>query len=128
MSIIKTIKAFLFFTTVAVLFGCTSTKKAEPLIQDYLLQHISHPETYKPIGTTVVAKGTIDVANAQDWLHIPKGGIIKVVVLRHEFTHDSRYYDVIDNAYYFYMNPELDVLYYAHMDVGNSGPRYTLME
>lgn len=121
----RVILYLLLCTALAFLLGCSSTKKAEPLIQEYLLQHISHPETYKPIGTTIVAKGTIDVGNAENWIHTPEGGTIKVVVLRHEFTHDNRSYNVVDEAYYCYMNPELDVLYYAHRDT-NDGPWFTV--
>lgn len=103
---------------VCMLAGCTSLNKANPLIKEYLIETISHPETYKPIKTSVVAKGKIDVASTEYWKHIPANGVIDVVILRHEFTHDNRSNVVIDNAFYFYMSPNYDVIYYAHMDMG----------
>ena len=111
-----------FFTllSLAILVGCSSPNTAHPIITDYLIEHISHPETYKPIKTSVAAKGKIDVASTEYWKHIPANGVIDVVVLRHEFSHDDRSNHLVNNAYYFYMNPQLDVIYFAHFDNGKS--------
>ncbi len=117
---------FLFLAIVCMLAGCTSPNKANPLIKEYLTETISHPETYKPIKTSVVAKGKIDVASTEYWKHIPANGVIDVVIVRHEFTHDNRSNIVIDNAYYFYMSPNYDVLYYAHRAWDGEPPKYEL--
>ena len=118
-------KHLLAYLAAIFIVGCSSPNKAKPLIKEYLMETISNPDTYKAGKTEVVAKGTINVRNVVDWKHIPTSGDIKVVVLRHEFTHDNRSNNVIDNAYYFYVSPSYDVLYYAHKDT-DSGPRFKL--
>ena len=117
----------LFFTLVALAFlvGCSSPNKAKPIIKEYLMEQISNPDTYKAGAIEIVDKGTIDVADTKYWKHIPESGKIDVVILRHEFTHDNRSDILTNNAYYFYMSPSLDVVYYAHFD-GGEGPLFSL--
>ena len=120
------IKVLLVLLSAIIVIGCTTTKKANPLIQEYLSTKISHPETYRPVKTTVVAKGLMDVSGLDDWKHIPMSGVIEVVILHHEFTHDDRSSKLTENAFYFYMNPALDEIYYAHWDHNDGGPRFPI--
>lgn len=110
---------------VATLIGCSSTNKAKPVVKEYLIEQISNPDTYKAGAIEVVAKGTIDVAETRYWKHIPANGKVDVVILRHVFTHENRSNIITESAYYFYMNPNLDVVYYAHFDNGD-GPMFPL--
>ena len=108
------------FLLTSVLMGCSSSPadKTNPVVEQYLLEHIAHPDTYKPRKTDVYAQGTIDVHNTQYWQNIPKEGIIDVVVLRHEFSNVDVNGNPSENVFYFYMNPSMDLLYYAHKDKG----------
>ena len=100
------------------LVGCSSVDKAKPLIQAYIMEQITKPETYIAGEIELVSKGTIDVADTKYWTNIPKNGRIDVVLLRHEFNYENRFGMNMDNAYYFYMSPKMDVIYYAHPDSG----------
>lgn len=111
--------------TLFIIVGCSSLNNAKPIIKEYLKEQISNPDTYKAGALEIVDKGTIDVADAKYWKHIPERGKIDVVILRHEFTHDNRSDRLTENAYYFYMSPSFDVLYYAHFD-GGEGPLFSL--
>ena len=113
----KRILSVLFI--VSLLLGCTSpVEKTNPVIEGYLLEHIANPDTYKPGKTQTYAQGIIDVQNTQYWQNIPREGTIDVVVLRHEFTNVDGAGNPTDNVFFFYMNPALDLLYYAHKDKG----------
>lgn len=121
-------KRFLIFLlTACALTACSpSPDKAKPLIREYLMKQIVKPETYNAGAVELVSKGTIDVADTKYWNNIPESGRIDVVLLRHAFNFENRLGMNIDNAYYFYMNPKLDVIYYAHPDSG--GPLFMLDE
>ena len=121
-------KRFLLFLLAAcALVGCSSSPdKALPVIREYLKEQIAKPETYKAGVVEVVSKGSIDVADTKYWQNIPASGKIDVVLLRHEFNYENRIGMNIDNAYYFYMSPKMDVVYYAHPDSG--GPLFKLSE
>ena len=121
-------KRVLFFLLMAcALVGCSSSPdKAKPLIREYLMKQIVKPETYNAGVVELVSKGTIDVADTKYWNNIPESGRIDVVLLRHEFNFENRLGMNIDNAYYFYMSPKLDVIYYAHPD--SAGPLFKLDE
>lgn len=107
------------FCAASILLGCSSSaNETNPEIKTYLLEHIANPDTYKPGQTEVIQQGTIDVQNALNWHDVPAEGSIDVVVLRHEFTNVDNTGTPADNAFIFYMNPEMDVLYYAHKDKG----------
>ena len=82
------------------------------------MESISNPETYKPGKIEIVDQGKIDVQSTMNWRNIPKEGEIDVVILRHEFKNKDITNTVTDNAFLFYMNPDMDVLYYAHRDKG----------
>ena len=113
-------KRFLFiFFLVTLLFGCSSpVEKTNPLIEQYLKEHMANPDTYKPGKTETYAQGSIDVQDTQYWQNIPVKGRIDVVVLRHEFSNVGADGNPSDNVFYFYMNPTLDLLYYAHKEKG----------
>jgi hypothetical protein len=112
-------KRFLFLLLIACAFvGCSSPDKAKPAIQKYLMEQISKPETYNAGVVELVSKGTIDVSETKYWKNIPENGRIDVVLLRHEFNYENHFGMNMDNAYYFYMNPKMDVIYYAHPDTG----------
>ena len=89
------------------------------------MDQISNPDTYQSVKTEVVDKGNIDVTDTKYWKNVPSSGIIEVVVLRHEFKNENRNNILTDNAFYFYMNPSMDVVYYAHTDTGD-GPIFSL--
>lgn len=113
----KRVLYFLFFF--AALLGCSSpVEKTNPLIEQYVLEHMANPDTYKPGKTETYAQGSIDVADTQYWQNIPNSGRIDVVVLRHEFSIADPDGNPSDNVFYFYMNPALDMLYYAHKEKG----------
>ena len=117
----------LLFLAFCALAGCSSSPdKALPIIREYLKEQIAKPETYKSGVVEVVSKGSIDVSETKYWQNIPASGRIDVVLLRHEFSFENRIGMNIDNAYYFYMNPKMDVIYYAHPDGGK--PLFTLSE
>lgn len=102
-----------------VVLGCSSpAENTNPLIEEYLTEHIAHPDTYKPGKTETYAQGTIDVQSTQRWQNVPSEGRIDVVVLRHEFSNVDINGNPTDNVFYFYMNPAQDMLYYAHKDKG----------
>lgn len=108
-----------FFIFFAALLGCSSpVEKTNPLIEQYVLEHMANPDTYKPVKTETYAQGSIDVADTQYWQNIPVSGRIDVVVLRHEFSIADPDGNPSDNVFYFYMNPALDMLYYAHKEKG----------
>ena len=112
---------FIVFFVASLLLGCTSSEKTvNPLVKEFLVEHIANPDTYKPGNTEVIEQGTIDVAHAINWQNIPAEGKFDVVVLRHEFTSADMTGAPMDNAFIFYMNPAMDVLYYAHKDKGVS--------
>ena len=112
---------------VCAFVGCApSPEKAQPVIRDYLKDQISKPETYSPGVLELVSKGSIDVSETKYWQNIPKSGRIDVVLLRHEFNYETGFGMNMDKVYYFYMNPKLDVVYYAHPDSG--GPLFMLDE
>ena len=114
----KRILAFLF--TAALLLGCSSPKtKVNPLVEEFLKEHIANPDTYKPGLTEVLQEGTIDVQATRYWQGIPDEGKVDVVVLRHSFTTVDETNAPVDNAFIFYMSPAQDVLYYAHKDKGD---------
>lgn len=115
-------KRFLsLFFAASLLLGCSSSAiKVNPLVKEFLVEHIANPDTYKPGITEVIDQGTIRVENTFNWQNIPEEGTIDVVVLRHEFTSADKAGAPADNAFIFYMNPALDVLYYAHKDKGVS--------
>lgn len=113
----KRILAAIF--VISLLLGCNSSEeKVNPLIKDFLVEHIANPDTYKPGNTEVIEQGYIDVEDTFNWRNIPDEGKIDVVVLRHEFSNVDVTGATMDNAFLFYMNPEMDVLYYAHKDKG----------
>ena len=117
----------LFLLMVSAFIGCApSPEKALPLISEYLKDQISKPETYKPGLVELVSKGSIDVSETKYWQNIPESGIIDVVLLRHEFNYETSFGMNMDKAYYFYMSPKMDVVYYAHPDSG--GPLFMLSE
>ena len=117
----------LFILTACALVGCTpSPEKALPVMRDYLKDQISKPETYNPGIVEFVSKGSIDVSGTKYWQNIPASGNIDVVLLRHEFNYETSFGMNMDKAYYFYMNPKMDLVYYAHPDSG--GPLFTLSE
>ncbi len=122
------VKRFLFFLfTACALAGCSlSPEKAKPVIREYLMKQIVKHETYNAGVVELISKGTIDVAETKYWNNIPENGRIDVVLLRHEFSFENRLGMNIDNTYYFYMSPKLDVIYYAHPD--SSGPLFMLDE
>ena len=110
-----------------VLAGCSpSPEKAKPVIREYLMKQIVKPETYNAGAVELISKGTINVADTKYWNNIPESGRIDVALLRHEFSFENRLGMNIDNTYYFYMSPKLDVVYYAHPDSG--GPLFMLDE
>ena len=112
-------RILVFFFVFFILLGCSSTKsKVNPLIEDFLKEHIANPDTYKPGLSEVIQEGTIDVKATRYWRDIPQEGIIDVVVLRHEFKTVDDTNTPVDNTFIFYMNPAQDVLYYAHKDKG----------
>lgn len=120
-------KRFLFFLLIACAFvGCSSPDKAKPVIREYLKEQLSKPDTYNAGVIELVSKGTIDVSETRYWENIPASGRIDVVLLRHEFNYENHLGMSMDNAYYFYMNPEMDVIYYAHPGAG--GPLFKLDE
>ena len=110
---------FAILFAASLLLGCSSgSEQVNPLIEGYLKEHIANPDTYKPVKTEIVQQGTIDVENTFNWQNIPDNGDIDVTILRHEFS-------IVDNtglpsdiAFFFYMNPEQDVIYYVHKDKG----------
>lgn len=108
----------LFILATTLLIGCSSSQKTNPLVEAFLLEHIANPETYKAGKTETYAQGTIDVQSVPMWKNIPSEGKIDVVVLRHEFSNVDIEGNPVENVFYFYMNPSLDVLYYAHKDKG----------
>ena len=109
---------FSFIFAAALLVGCASSEKVNPLIEEYLLQHMSNPDSYKPGKTEIIQQGTIDVENTLHWHNIPSEGDIDVVILRHEFSIVDNKDVRTDNAFIFYMSPDQDVIYYAHRDKG----------
>lgn len=112
-------RIFTFILIASVLWGCSSpAEKTNPLIEKFITEHIANPDTYQPGKTETFAQGTIDVENTQYWENIPREGIIDVVVLRHEFSNVDVNGNLTDNVFYFYMNPEMDLLYYAHKEKG----------
>lgn len=113
-------KRILSFLLIAcALLACSSPKeKVNPLIEEFLLEHIANPDTYKAGKTEVIDQGTIDVRKVVNWHNIPVDGKFDVVVLKHEFTSVDNTGTPTDNAFLFYMNPAEDVLYYAHKDKG----------
>ena len=119
-------RLFAFLLTALAIVGCSSPEKAKPMIREYLMGQIAKPDTYTAGTVELVSKGTIDVADTKYWKGIPKEGRIDVVLLRHEFNYENILGMEMDNAYYFYMNPKLDVIYYAHPDSG--GPLFMLDE
>ena len=113
------LKRFLPILLAASLFvGCATSEKTNPVVEEYLLTHIANPDTYKAGKTETYAQGTIDVQRVPMWNNTPTDGKIDVVVLRHEFKNVDVNGNPTDNVFYFYMNPSLDVLYYAHKDKG----------
>ena len=96
------------------------------MIREYLMGQIAKPDTYTAGTVELVSKGTIDVADTKYWKGIPKEGRIDVVLLRHEFNYENILGMEMDNAYYFYMSPKMDVIYYAHPDGGR--PLFSLSE
>ena len=113
------LKRFLPILLAASLFvGCATSEKTNPVVEEYLLTHIANPDSYKAGKTETYAQGTIDVSSVPMWKNIPADGKIDVVVLRHEFKNVDVNGNPTDNVFYFYMNPSLDVLYYAHKDKG----------
>lgn len=116
---------FLILFAASVLVGCSSSSSSSkvetnPLIEAFLREHIANPDTYKPGKSEVVEQGTIDVQNAFNWRNLPADGKVDVVVVRHEFSNVDISGKPTDNAFLFYMNPDQDVLYYAHKDKGVS--------
>lgn len=115
----------LFFLMACTFVGCSpSPEKALPIIREYLKNQISKPETYNPGMVELVSKGTIDVSETKYWQSIPENGRIDVVLLRHEFNYETGFGMNMNKAYYFYMSPKMDVVYYAHPDSG--GPLFML--
>lgn len=111
---------FIFFVA-SLLMGCSSSaSKVNPLVKEFLVEHIANPDTYKPGVSEIIDQGTIDVENTFNWQNIPEEGTIDVVVLRHQFKSADNAGTLTDNAFIFYMNPAMDVLYYAHKDKGVS--------
>ena len=109
------------FFVASLFWGCTSSaSKVNPLVKEFLVEHLANPETYKPGITEVIDQGTIDVEDTYNWQNIPDKGTIDVVALRHVFTSVDNTGTLMDNAFIFYMNPSMDVLYYAHKDKGFS--------
>lgn len=119
-----------FFTILlaaSALLGCSSSATKEdlnPLIEAFLRENIANPDTYQPGKTEVIEQGTIDVQKALNWRNLPDSGTIDVVVVRHEFKNVDIKGNPADNVFLFYMNPDQDVLYYAHKDKGF--PLFTL--
>ena len=113
-------KRFLFLLLIACAFvGCSpSPDKAKPLMRDYLMGQIAKPDTYNAGEVELVSKGTIDVADTKYWENIPESGRIDVVLLRHAFNYENRLGMNMESAYYFYMDPKMNVIYYAHPDTG----------
>ena len=110
---------FILCLSALLLLGCSSSSdKVNPLIKGYLLEHLANPDTYVPGKTEVVGQGTIDVENTVNWQNIPDDGDIDVTILRHEFSIVDHTGAPVDNAFFFYMNPEQDVIYYVHKDKG----------
>lgn len=118
-------RILLFFLVAFALVSCSSPKKAEPVIREYLMGNISNPDSYTAGETTVVAKGVIDANKTMHWENISDGDKIDVTLLRHEFTYRDRTDTVTDAAFYFYMDPALKVIYYVHRDLG-SGPLFEI--
>ena len=57
-------RVFSILFAAALLLGCSSgSEQVNPLIEGYLKEHMSNPETYKPGKTEIVQQGTIDVEN-----------------------------------------------------------------
>lgn len=103
----------------SLLLGCASgSEKVNPLVEGYLKEHMSNPETYKPGKTEIVQQGTIDVGKTVNWHNVPDEGDIDVTILRHEFSIVDKTGVPVDNAFIFYMSPEQDVIYYVHKDKG----------
>lgn len=111
----KRILSYIVFAS--LLLGCSN--KVNPLIEQYMSEHMANPETYKPGKTEVVEQGTIKAEDTVNWQNISSEGDIDVVILRHEYSIvDNNTNKRTDNAFYFYMSPEEDVIYYAHKDKG----------
>lgn len=103
----------------SLLLGCSSgSEKVNPLIEGYLKEHMANPDTYQPVKTEIVQQGTIDVGNTVNWQNVPDEGDIDVTILRHEFSIVDNTGAPSDIAFFFYMNPEQDVIYYVHKDKG----------
>lgn len=112
----------------AIIVGCSSsnsTDKASSIIKEFLVDQISNPDTYQSVKTEIVSKGTIDVMDTKYWKNVPASGIIDVVILHHEFKNENRNNTLTENAFFFYMSPSMDVVYYAHADTGD-GPLFSL--
>lgn len=120
-------RRFLFLLVIACAsVGCSSPNNAKQAIREYLKDQISNPETYNAGVIELVSKGSIDVAETKYWRNIPEVGRIDVVLIRHEFYYENHLGMIVDNAYYFYMSPKMDYVYYAHPATG--GPLFTLQE
>ena len=115
----KRILAFVLFASLLVGCASSSSNKVNPLIKQYMSDHMANPETYKPGKTEVVEQGTIKAENTVNWQNISSEGDIDVVILRHEYSIvENNTNQPTDNAFIFYMSPEEDVIYYAHKDKG----------
>lgn len=113
-------KMLTIIAAVLVLAACAQPlKKAEPLVREYLAGQISAPDTYRAVASEVVYRGPVDARFTDYWRHVPRAESFDVVVLRHEFTHDDRSDRVTDDAWFIYLSPSLDTVYYGHRDSGN---------
>jgi len=108
-----------------LLAGCSAPKNADPAIREYMTDHLSNPDTYTVGETVVIEEGTIDRSKTVNWENLPEGDRIPVSVVRHSFTYVDRTETLTNADFIFYMNPDLDVIYYVHRDLG-AGPMFSL--
>ena len=105
-------RAIVFLLSITLMVSCSSpVKKVRPMIDEYLLETISHPETYVPIKTVYLGEARME---RDPLAEFPTGDTVDVKVFTHYFSHYGRDDNKRESAYCFYFSDDLLLLRFRH--------------
>jgi hypothetical protein len=96
-------------------------KQAEPMMREYFLDKMSHPETYEPLSTEYLGRGMVDKRHYMFGLEGPTGDSTIVRVFLHTFSHYNRSLDKIEDDRTVYFTDDMKLVLTWHVGTPKEG-------